>query len=126
MGRPVVHFEIIGKNPKELRRYYGDLFGWTFDTSSPVSEAISQPTDYGFVDGGQNGGGIAGGVAGGPDYDSHVTFYVGVENVEEALRKAEDLGGVRRLGPVRSPSGNLVVGHFTDPEGHLIGVAGTS
>jgi len=27
------------------------------------------------------------------------------------------------MGPERSPSG-LVVGHFTDPEGNLIGVAG--
>jgi predicted enzyme related to lactoylglutathione lyase len=30
---------------------------------------------------------------------------------------------VRRLGPEQSPSG-LVIGHFTDPEGNLIGVAG--
>jgi hypothetical protein len=28
------------------------------------------------------------------------------------------------MGPATSPSG-LVVGHFTDPEGNLIGVAGT-
>lgn len=35
------------------------------------------------------------------------------------------LGGTRVLGPVTSPNG-LVVGHFTDPEGNLLGVAGTS
>ncbi|NGO55051.1 VOC family protein [Allomesorhizobium camelthorni] len=125
MGQPVVHFEIIGKEPEKLQRYYGELFGWTFDTSSPVSEAISNPTDYGFVDSDQNGGGIPGGVAGGEGYDGHVTFYVGVDDVETALRNAESLGGTRRLGPVRSPSGNLVVGKFEDPEGHLIGVACT-
>jgi hypothetical protein len=28
------------------------------------------------------------------------------------------------MGPERNPAGHLVVGHFTDPEGHLIGVAG--
>jgi hypothetical protein len=27
------------------------------------------------------------------------------------------------MGPVKAPTG-LVVGHFTDPEGHLIGLAG--
>lgn len=53
-----------------------------------------------------------------------MTFYVSVDDVEAALRKAESLGGTRRLGPVRSPDGNLVVGKFEDPEGHLIGVAG--
>lgn len=125
MGQPVVHFEIIGKEPVKLRRYYTELFGWAFDTSSPVSEAISNPTDYGFVHSDQNGGGIPGGVAGGDGYDSHVTFYIGVDDVEAALQRAESLGGTRRLGPVSSPSGDLVVGKFEDPEGHLIGVAGT-
>jgi uncharacterized protein len=64
-----------------------------------------------------------GGVGGGAGYESHVLFYVGVPDVEAALRKAESLGGRRLMGPERAPSG-LVVGHFTDPEGNLIGVAG--
>jgi hypothetical protein len=29
------------------------------------------------------------------------------------------------MGPERAPDSRLVVGHFTDPEGHLVGVAGT-
>jgi hypothetical protein len=28
------------------------------------------------------------------------------------------------MGPVANPNGKLVVGHFADPEGNLIGVAG--
>ena len=126
MGQPVVHFEVIGKDPAGLRDYYGELFGWEFDTSSPVSEAVSEPMNYGFVDGNtiSDGTGIPGGVGGGAGYDSHVIFYAGVPDVEVALRKAESLGGTRRLGPARAPTG-LVVGHFTDPEGNLIGVAGT-
>jgi predicted enzyme related to lactoylglutathione lyase len=54
-----------------------------------------------------------------------VIFYVGVPDVEAALHRAGSLGGQRRMGPVRAPTG-LVVGHFTDPEGNLIGVAGTA
>lgn len=63
---PVVHFEIIGKNPEKLRNYFGELFGWQFDTSSPVAEAVSDPANYGFVDriATPDGGGIPGGVAG--------------------------------------------------------------
>ena len=49
MGQPVVHFEIIGKDPAKLRSYFGELFGWEFDTSSPVAEAVSEPMNYGFV-----------------------------------------------------------------------------
>jgi predicted enzyme related to lactoylglutathione lyase len=124
MGQPVVHFEIIGKDPAELRRYFGELFGWEFDTSAPVAETVSEPMNYGFVNA-SDGTGIPGGVGGGAGYESHVVFYVGVPDVEAALQKAESLGGKRRIGPERAPTG-LVVGHFTDPEGHLIGVAGTA
>jgi uncharacterized protein len=47
-----------------------------------------------------------------------------VPDVEAALREAERLGGTRRMGPETAPGGGLVVGHFTDPEGNLVGVAG--
>jgi len=126
MGQPIVHFEVIGKDPEKLRSYYGDLFGWEFDTSVPVSKAISQPGNYGFVNRNttSDGTGIPGGVGGGASYNGHAIFYVGVLNVEAALQKAERLGGTRQLGPEKNPEMNLVVGHFTDPEGHLIGVAG--
>lgn len=50
MGQPVVHFEVIGKDPQQLQGHYGELFGWEFDTSSPVSEEVSEPANYGFVD----------------------------------------------------------------------------
>ena len=124
---PVVHFEIIGKDPAKLRSYFGELFGWEFDLSSPVAEAVSEPANYGFVNRSttSDGTGIPGGVGGGAGYEGHVVFYVGVPDVEAALRKAESLGGQRRMGPERAPTG-LVVGHFTDPEGNLIGVAGTA
>lgn len=125
MGQPVVHFEIIGTEPENLRAFYRDLFGWEFDTSARVSEEVSRPDDYGFVSGNttSDGTGIPGGVGGGTGYESHTIFYVGVADVEAALLKAESFGGIRRMGPSRAPTG-LVVGHFTDPEGNLMGVAG--
>jgi hypothetical protein len=125
MGQPVVHFEIIGKDPAKLRDYFGELFGWEFGLPSPVSAAVSDPASYGFVDRmtTSDGTGIPGGVGGGAGYESHAVFYVAVPDVEAALAKAESLGGKRLMGPERAPSG-LVVGHFADPEGNLVGVAG--
>jgi uncharacterized protein len=127
VAQPVVHFEIIGTNPVGLRSYYGELFGWEFDTSNPVSGAVSEPANYGFVaqTTTSDGVGIPGGVGGGPGYPGRAIFYVGVPDVEAALQKAESLGGTRTLGPDRAPTG-LVVGHFTDPEGNLIGLAATA
>jgi predicted enzyme related to lactoylglutathione lyase len=127
MSQPVVHFEIVGKDPKRLREYFGDLFGWEFDVPSPVAEEISEPESYGFLNlvASEDGVGIPGGIGGGPGYDSHAVVYVGVPDVEAALLRAEQLGGTRVMGPTTSPNG-LVVGHFTDPEGTLMGVAGVA
>ena len=127
MGQPVVHFEVIGSDPEQLRSYYGDLFGWDFDTPSPVAREVSDPERYGFLDRitSEDGTGIRGGIGGGPSYESHAVFYVAVADVEAALQRAERLGGSRVMGPATSPNG-LVVGHFTDPEGTLIGVAGVA
>lgn len=127
MAQPVVHFEIIGHDPQNLRNYYTGLFGWEFDTPSPVAQEVSEPGSYGFLDlvSSEDGTGIRGGIGGGHSYNSHAVFYVGVPNVGAALQRAEELGGTRVMGPATSPNG-LVVGHFTDPEGTLIGVAGVT
>ena len=50
-----------------------------------------------------------------------VTFYGSVDEVEEALKRAESLGGTRLMGPMDVPDGPTI-GLFNDPEGHLIGL----
>ena len=83
--------------------------------------------NYGMVDAKDNktadgNVGIGGGVGQGPEgYGGHVTFYVAVPDVEEALQKAESLGGKRVMGP-EDIMGMVVLGQFTDPEGNLVGV----
>ncbi|MEU0523604.1 VOC family protein [Streptomyces niveus] len=138
MGLPVVHFEIVGADPARLRAFYGALFGWDFDLCDASTPVVSRPGEYGFVHGGANPvpgegasgrvPGINGGVAGGAGFRPQVLFYVGVPDVEAALRQAEALGGTRRMGPepARPGPGALVVGHFADPEGNVVGVAGTA
>jgi predicted enzyme related to lactoylglutathione lyase len=123
MSDPVVHFEIIGPDPVRLRGFFGELFGWSYERT-PVATAVSEPDNYGFIDllTARDGSGIRGGVGGGPGYDGRAIFYVGVPDVEQALARAERLGGTRAMGPETSPTG-LVVGHFTDPAGNLIGLA---
>ena len=50
-----------------------------------------------------------------------MTFYVEVPDVEEALTRAESLGATRVMGP-ENVMDRVDVGHFTDPEGLLIGL----
>jgi predicted enzyme related to lactoylglutathione lyase len=119
MGQPVVHFEVVGKDGDKLQSYYAELFGWNINSDNEMN--------YGMVDGKDNktadgNVGIGGGVGQGPEgYGGHVTFYVAVPDVEEALQKAESLGGKRVMGP-EDIMGMVVLGQFTDPEGNLVGV----
>jgi len=121
MGQPVVHFEVIGRDAAALRSFYSELFGWSINADNPMSYGIVERDDNVSDD----GVGIGGGIGGGPDgYDGHVTFYVDVPDVEAALQQAERLGGSRMMGPETVMDG-LVIGQFTDPEGHVIGVLHT-
>jgi uncharacterized protein len=118
MGRPVVHFEVVGRDGEKLQSYYAELFDWKVDASNEMK--------YGLVDRQENlnseGTGIGGGIGQGPeDYEGHVTFYVEVPSVEESLAKAESLGGTRLMGP-ETIMGRLVLGQFKDPEGNVIGL----
>lgn len=120
MEHPVIHFEVIGADGDKLRSYYSQLFGWEFgDTVGPTNYAVT-PRD---PSANSNGVGIGGGVGTAPEgYDGHVTFYVQVQDVGDALEKAEKLGGTRMMGPDEIPEVGITIGLFTDPEGHVIGV----
>ncbi len=115
MGRPVVHFEVIGKDAAGLRSFYSGLFGWTINADNPMNYGTVSPDEAG----------IGGGIGVGPEgYTGHVTFYVGVPDVEAALAQAESLGGSRVMGPEKVME-DIEIGLFQDPEGHMIGVVKT-
>jgi uncharacterized protein len=114
MAQPVVHFEVIGKDPDKLRSYYSQLFGWEF--GEPIG-----PTNYTTVQNPANE--VGGGIGGVPEgYPGHVTFYVQVPDPEAALAQAESLGGTRMMGPDEVPGAGITIGLFSDPEGHVVGV----
>jgi uncharacterized protein len=118
MGHPVVHFEVIAKDADRARSYYSELFGWEIDANNPMS--------YGIVarEGNTNpdGIGIGGGIGAAPEgYSGHATFYVEVPDLEEALAKAQSLGGTRMMGP-EQPMEGVEIGLFQDPEGNVVGL----
>ena len=121
MGAPVVHFEIVGKDAAALNAFYSGLFDWSINTNNPINYGVIAREDNLNPDGIGIGGGIMGAIPGMEEYAGHVTFYVEVPDVEEALRKAERLGGTRRMGPDEAPGGPIL-GQFIDPEGHMVGV----
>lgn len=109
---PVVHFEIRASDPDAARRFYGELFGWTFpDGGLP---------GYTYVDTGVPEA-IPGGIGPTQGGDPLVTFFVGVDDVAAALQGAERLGG-RVVQPATEVPG-VTFGLFADPGGRVVGVA---
>ena len=112
MSSPLIHFEVAGKDAAKLQSFYSDAFGWKINADNPMN--------YGMVDVGS--GDVAGGVGPAPEgQPGHAMFYVGVDDVEAALQKAESLGGSRVFGPMDVPEGPTI-GHFADPEGNVVGL----
>jgi len=112
MGNPVIHAEIRASDPDATRAFCSELFGWTYsDGAFP---------GYAFADTGVEGAlpTAIGPLQGGTD---SVLFFVGVENVEAALAKAEALGG-KVIQPAQNVPG-VSFGVLEDPQGHRIGVA---
>jgi hypothetical protein len=115
IGRPVVFFEIVGKDSKKLQDFYAQLFGWKIDANNPMS--------YGMVEPGVGGPeeGVGGGIAQAADGQPRVSVYVQVIDLNETLKQAESMGGKTVLPPMDVPGGPTIA-QFSDPEGNVIGL----
>jgi hypothetical protein len=117
MSNPVVWFEVLGNDGEALRRFYGGLFGWTFDVEAPTGYGVVAPKD---------GRGIPGGVAAAPPgAGPRVTFYVACADVAQSLARAVALGG-KAVMPVEAIPNGKRIAAFADPEGHVIGLVSES
>jgi len=105
---PVVHFEISGKNGRELQEYYANLFGWKINADNPMN--------YGLVPAGE--GGIGGGICDGP---GSVVIYVAVPDLQAALDKAVALGG-KVIHPIEHIPGMVTFAMIEDPQGNVMGM----
>ena len=113
MGSPIVHFEILGADGERLAAFYRALFDWRV---APLEEGGG----YAMVDTGASAQ-PTGGIAGFPGAPSHVTFYVGVDDVAAALARARDLGATVVMEP-RQVAPGIETALFADPEGHVVGL----
>jgi len=111
-GEAVDWFEVLGSDADNTQRFYAALFGWTVDTSGPPG--------YRLVDTGA-GRGIQGGLGAGGQAQRWATIYAKVRDVEQALARAEQLGGARIYGPL-AVGDDMQTGAVRDPAGNVLGV----
>ena len=111
MGKPVVHFEIHGKDRIQAQQFYQSLFDWKIDDDNPFN--------YGMVETGGEGG-INGGISG-PQEGTRVMVYVQVDDPQAYLDKAENLGG-KTIMPVTEIPNAVTLAQFVDPDGNRVGL----
>jgi uncharacterized protein len=112
MPSPVVHFEIRSSDPDATRKFFGQLFGWTFpDGGIP---------GYTYVDTGTEGA-VPGGISPLQGGAPLVTFFVGVQDVAATLEAAVARGG-RIIQPATAVPG-VTFGLLADPQGQVVGLA---
>ena len=112
MAHPVIHAEIRSADPDATRAFFADLFGWTYsDGAFP---------GYTFVDTGVEGA-IPTAISPLQGDADAVLFFIGVQDVEATLARAEELGG-KIVQPAQQVPG-VTFGVFADAQGHLVGVA---
>jgi predicted enzyme related to lactoylglutathione lyase len=112
MTRPVVAFQIRGRDAVKLQDFYKQIFGWQMKTDNPMGVAFIAPGIGGPVEG--VGGTLFPG-------DPRVIIFVQVADLQESLAKAVTLGGQRIQEPFDVPNGPTVA-QIADPEGNVIGL----
>lgn len=115
MGRPVVHWELMSKEPEKLASFYEKVFDW--------SVRYMPEFDYRMVDpGGQ--GGIGGGILKpqreGP-WPGNMLFYIDVDDLAAYREKIVAAGGKIHVEEKEVP-GMGAFSLFTDPEGRMMGL----
>ena len=105
MSSPIVYFEIAGPDGERLRSFFKNVFEWEIDGSSTIASHST--------------GGLRGGVREDPP---DKVFYMGVDDIDEALAKVEANGGSVVLRRIVVPD-VVTFALFKDPAGNLLGIA---
>jgi predicted enzyme related to lactoylglutathione lyase len=115
MGNPVVHWELMSKDPAKVAGFYEKLFGWKINHMPELN--------YRVVDT-ESKGGINGGIFK-PDrpepWPGNMTMYIAVDNLASYRKRIIAEGGKIHVEEQQVPGmGSFAL--FSDPEGRLMGL----
>ena len=121
MSGRVVHFEIPFDDGDRARTFYREAFGWNINEIPEMHYSIVQTgptTDEGFP---KEVGYIGGGMLKRESPTDRPVIVMDVEDIDAALAKIEELGGMTVLG--RQDVGEMGwAAYFKDVEGNLMGL----
>jgi predicted enzyme related to lactoylglutathione lyase len=125
MANRVVHFEIYAQDVDRAKKFYADVFGWTYQTwefgGEPYYGILTAPE--GSKELGINGG-LLRRPGPAPVEGQAVIGYactIQVENIDETIKKIEDCGGTLALAKMAIP-GMAWQAYYKDSEGNIFGI----
>jgi predicted enzyme related to lactoylglutathione lyase len=104
----VTWFEITSNDPAASRAFYESLFGWSAQ-GDPDVYLMFPPADD---------GGIAGGIMPARGVPTYACFGVEVDDVDDAYRRALELGASSLVEPTDNPGG-VRSAYVRDPDGSI-------
>ena len=119
MQNLLVHFELPVNDPEKMSKFYSEAFGWKFQ-ASPMGEGQT----YWLISTGPEGKSIGGGMYKKMGPDELFRFYVGDENLEEAISRFEKAGGTL-INKFEVP-GMVTGAMMYDPEKNVVGIIKSS
>ena len=115
MGRPVVHWELMSKDPGKVSDFYANVFDWKIQHRPELN--------YRIVDTGAQAG-INGGIVKpereGP-WPGNMTLYIDVDDLAAYRKRVVEAGGKIHVEEQEVP-GMGTFSLFTDPEGRMMGL----
>jgi predicted enzyme related to lactoylglutathione lyase len=118
----VVWWELESADPTGSQEFYGRLFGWAFRRAfdEPSSEL---GRDYWIVeDRGRGIGGLQAAMPGAPGPQAGIRLYVEVDELEETLKRAVELGATVERDRVFLGSDDFWFANVRDPQGVSLGL----
>jgi predicted enzyme related to lactoylglutathione lyase len=108
VGRPVVQFQILSKNPDRTAEFYTSLFDWKVNSDNPLGyRRLNTNSDHG----------IQGGIwPSPPEGHSFVQLFVEVDDLAANVKRATEIGATVVIPPQQLPEGDRMA-VLVDPEG---------
>ena len=115
MGNPVVHWELMSKEPEKVSQFYARIFGWKVDHRPEFNYRIVETGGAGGIN-----GGIVKPEREGP-WPGNMLFYIQVDDLAAYRKKVVAAGGKIHVEEQKVPGmGKFAL--FTDPEGRMMGL----
>jgi uncharacterized protein len=109
----ICHIEIPAKNYANSKKFYGELFGWTFEEYKEMNYLIFKAPE-----------GVSGGFT--VEYQSAqkpgMVMYIEVGDIEATIEKAEKLGGKCATGKTLIAPNMGYIAQLIDLDGNQVGL----